>query len=65
MARRLVERGVRYIQIYINEQIWYHHKNLESGMRSCCLRTDKPVAGLLAELNLGRRIRAVAYLAAW
>ncbi|PYT21016.1 MAG: DUF1501 domain-containing protein [Acidobacteria bacterium] len=51
MARRLVERGVRYIQIYINGQIWDHHTNLESGMRSCCLRTDKPVAGLLEDLN--------------
>jgi hypothetical protein len=51
MARRLVERGVRYIQIYINGQIWDHHTNLESGMRSCCLRTDKPVAGLLADLK--------------
>src|SRR2546425_13203373 len=51
MARRLVERGVRYIQIYINGQIWDHHTNLESGMRSCSLRTDKPVAGLLADLK--------------
>jgi hypothetical protein len=51
MARRLVERGVRYIQIYINSQIWDHHTNLESGMRSCCQRTDKPVAGLLADLK--------------
>jgi hypothetical protein len=51
MARRLVERGVRYIQVYINGQIWDHHTNLESGMRSCCLRTDKPVAGLLADLK--------------
>jgi hypothetical protein len=51
MARRLVERGVRYIQIYINGQIWDHHTNLESGMRTCCQRTDKPVAGLLADLK--------------
>ena len=51
MARRLVERGVRYIQIYINGQIWDHHTNLESGMRACCLRTDKPVAGLLEDLK--------------
>lgn len=32
-------------------KIWDHHSNLESGMRSCCLRTDKPVAGLLADLK--------------
>ncbi len=51
MARRLAERGVRYIQIYINGQIWDHHTNLESAMRACCLRTDKPIAGLLADLK--------------
>ena len=51
MARRLAERGVRYIQIYINGQIWDHHTNLESGMRACSLRTDKPVAGLVADLK--------------
>lgn len=51
MARRLAERGVRYIQIYINHQIWDHHTNLESGMRSCCLRTDKPAAALVADLK--------------
>jgi arylsulfatase A-like enzyme len=51
MARRLAERGVRYIQIYVNGNLWDHHTNLESGMRSCSLRTDKPIAGLLADLK--------------
>jgi len=51
MARRLAERGVRYIQIYVNGNLWDHHTNLESGIRACCLRTDKPVAGLLADLK--------------
>jgi hypothetical protein len=51
MARRLAERGVRYIQIYVNGNLWDHHTNLESGMRACSLRTDKPVAGLLADLK--------------
>ena len=31
MARRLAERGVRYIQIYINGNLWDHHTNLEDG----------------------------------
>ena len=35
MARRLAERGVRYIQIYVNGNLWDHHTNLESGMRAC------------------------------
>src|SRR5260370_30943138 len=51
MARRLAERGVLYIQIYVNGNLWDHHTNLESGMRSCSLRTDKPIAGLLADLK--------------
>ena len=51
MARRLAERGVRYIQIYVNGNLWDHHTNLESGMRACSLRTDKPIAGLLADLK--------------
>src|SRR5262245_52415258 len=44
MARRLVERGVRYIQIYINSQIWDNHSQIESNLKAACARTDKPVA---------------------
>ena len=51
MARRLVERGVRFVQLYINGQIWDNHSNLEGGMREASLRTDKPVAALLADLK--------------
>jgi hypothetical protein len=51
MARRLVERGVRFVQLYINSQIWDTHTNLEDGMRSASARTDKPVAALLQDLD--------------
>jgi uncharacterized protein (DUF1501 family) len=51
MARRLVERGVRFVQLYINGQIWDNHNNLDSGMRSASERTDKPVAALLSDLK--------------
>jgi hypothetical protein len=51
MARRLVERGVRFVQLYINGQVWDNHTALESGMREASQRTDKPVAALLADLN--------------
>jgi hypothetical protein len=51
MARRLVERGVRYVQIFINEQIWDTHLNLEKGMRAASERTDKPVAALVKDLK--------------
>jgi hypothetical protein len=51
MARRLVERGVRFVQLYINSQIWDTHTNLEDGMRAASARTDKPVAALLQDLD--------------
>ncbi|MFP6618039.1 MAG: DUF1501 domain-containing protein, partial [Pirellulaceae bacterium] len=51
MARRLVERGVRYIQLFINAQIWDSHNNLKSSITSAAGRTDQPVAALLADLK--------------
>jgi len=51
MARRLVERGVRFVQLYINGQIWDNHTGLEDGMRAASARTDKPVAALLQDLD--------------
>ncbi len=51
MARRLVERGVRIVQIYIESQIWDNHSNLEKELRSCCEKTDQPVAALLKDLK--------------
>ncbi len=51
IARRLVERGVRFVQIFINGQIWDHHTGIEDGLRSACLRTDQPIAALLADLE--------------
>jgi Protein of unknown function (DUF1501) len=51
MARRLVERGVRMVQIYINQSVWDHHGNLEKGLRDCCARTDQPIAALIQDLK--------------
>jgi hypothetical protein len=50
-ARRLVERGVRIIQLFIEFQIWDNHTGLEKGLKSACEKTDKPVAGLLKDLK--------------
>jgi hypothetical protein len=50
MARRLVERGVRYIQLFMAGQPWDTHTNNMAGTRSCCDQTDLPVAGLLTDL---------------
>lgn len=51
IARRLVERGVRFVQLYINAQIWDNHTNLASELRTACARTDLPIAGLLTDLR--------------
>ena len=51
MARRLVERGVRMVQIYIEDQIWDNHGDLERRLRYCGAKTDKPVAALLTDLK--------------
>ena len=51
MARRLVERGVRMVQLYIEEQIWDQHQNLTGGLRYACGKTDKPVHALLTDLK--------------
>jgi hypothetical protein len=51
IARRLVERGVRFVQLYINGQIWDHHAAIESGLKEACGRTDLPIAGLLQDLK--------------
>ncbi|MEZ6050972.1 MAG: DUF1501 domain-containing protein [Planctomycetaceae bacterium] len=51
-ARRLVERGVRFIQLFIDFQIWDNHTGLETGLKSACDRTDKPIAGLLKDLKV-------------
>jgi hypothetical protein len=51
MAPRMVERGVRFIQLYINSQIWDTHKNLAEGMRVASERTDKPIAALIHDLK--------------
>ncbi len=51
MARRLVERGVRFVQIYIEQQIWDTHTKLDEGLRYSCGKTDKPSAVLLKDLK--------------
>jgi len=49
LARRLAERGVRFIQLY--HRGWDQHNNLPTGIRSQCHDTDQPTAALLGELK--------------
>jgi hypothetical protein len=51
IARRLVERGVRYVQVLNNGQSWDHHGSIISGLPSNCAATDKPSAALLIDLK--------------
>jgi uncharacterized protein (DUF1501 family) len=49
LARRLVERGVRFVQLY--HRGWDHHLNLPSGIRLKCRQTDQASAALVADLK--------------
>ena len=51
IARRLVERGVRFVQIFLDAQPWDNHTGLKKGLENCCARTDQPVAALLQDLK--------------
>jgi hypothetical protein len=52
LARRLVERGVRFIQIYMGVgSRWDAHKDLAGNHAECCKESDLPIAGLLADLK--------------
>jgi hypothetical protein len=49
LARRLVERDVRFIQLY--HMGWDQHANLPTNLPTQCRDTDQPSAGLLADLH--------------
>lgn len=49
MARRLLERGVRFVQLY--HRAWDHHSNLESSFTGSAKATDRPTAALLQDLK--------------
>ena len=49
LARRLAERGVRFIQLY--HRGWDHHGGLERYMGICCGLTDRPTWALLTDLK--------------
>lgn len=51
MARRLIERGVRFVQVFMKGQPWDTHNSNTAGTRSCCEQTDLPIAGLLTDLK--------------
>ena len=49
LARRLAERGVRFIQLY--HQDWDHHGGLPNALPKICKETDRPAAALIQDLK--------------
>jgi hypothetical protein len=49
LARRLVERGVRFVQLY--HEAWDQHSNLVKDLRKNCEDTDKACAALIRDLK--------------
>lgn len=54
-ATRMVERGVRFVQIFHGSNggagAWDAHSNLKAGHSKLCKQTDKPIAGLIKDLK--------------
>lgn len=52
LARRMIERGVRFVQVYSGDTNgWDAHDDVLKNHTTYCRKTDKPVAGLLTDLR--------------
>jgi hypothetical protein len=52
LARRMVERGVRFVQVYCGDTNgWDAHSDIEGNHGRLCLQSDRPIAGLLTDLK--------------
>ncbi|MFO0953332.1 MAG: DUF1501 domain-containing protein [Isosphaeraceae bacterium] len=51
MARRLVERGVRFVQVCTGNQNWDHHGGILKSLPAMCRKVDKPSAALVKDLK--------------
>jgi hypothetical protein len=49
LARRMVERGVRFINIYMDG--WDHHGGINDGLKNNCAVVDQPIAALIKDLK--------------
>ncbi len=49
LARRLVERGVRFVQLF--DEGWDHHGNVFPGLKQKCAQVDRPIAALIRDLK--------------
>jgi hypothetical protein len=51
IARRLIERGVRFVQIFLGGQPWDNHSSIRTTLPAICQRTDQPSAALVLDLK--------------
>jgi len=51
IARRLVERGVRFVQVFTRTQFWDHHGNIRKLLPAACKFVDQPAAALVTDLK--------------
>ena len=51
IARRLVERGVRFVQVFTSNQQWDNHGSIRTSLPAVCRKTDKPCAALVTDLK--------------
>ena len=51
IARRLIERGVRFAQVFTKNQYWDHHSGILSRLPEACRKTDRGAAALVIDLK--------------
>ena len=51
IARRLIERGVRFAQVFTQNQFWDHHGSIFSALPRACQKVDKPSGALVKDLK--------------
>jgi hypothetical protein len=51
IARRLVERGVRFVQVFTKNQYWDHHGSIRTSLPASCRKTDRGAAALVTDLK--------------
>jgi hypothetical protein len=51
IARRLIERGVRFVQLFTKNQYWDHHGGIVKSLPIACRKVDQPAAALVQDLK--------------
>ena len=51
IARRMIERGVRFVQLFTKNQYWDHHGGIVKSLPRSCQKIDQPAAALVKDLK--------------